>query len=328
MSDTLHKSTVTIAPKKLHQLGLPILKRYTLAITLVLLVCVSQYLYSGFLTPSNIVNIFAQNAPLGIIAVGMTLVMITGGFDLSVGSVFAIGATLYTSLVVGGMGLLEAFLLTTLVGVAAGSLNGALVTRLDVNPFVATLGTMSVFTGAALIYSNSQPYMTSSASFTLLGRGSLAGLPYSIWILAAFMLAGQLILSLSVYGRQIYAVGGNTEAARLAGLRVAVVRGSTYAICSGCAAVAGMIMASRLDLGQADMGRNMALDSIAVVVIGGTSLSGGRGAVWQTAIGLMLVAVLTNLLDSLAVSANYQLLIKGTIVVAAVALDAISRRHT
>ena len=126
---------------------------------------------------------------------------------------------------------------------------------------------------------------------------------------------------------KIYAVGGNTEAARLAGLRVALVRGSTYAICSACAAIAGMIMASRLDLGQADMGRNIALDSIAVVVIGGTSLSGGRGSVAQTAVGLMLVAVLTNLLDSLAVSANYQLLIKGTIVVAAVALDAISRRN-
>jgi len=309
------------------QSGLAYVRKYALLIMLVLLVFVSQYLYSGFLTPGNIVNLLAQNAPLGIVAVGMTLVMLTGGFDLSVGSVFAVGATFYTSLVVAGWGMPEAFVVTAILGFAAGSINGTLVTRLDVNPFVATLGTMSIFTGVALIYSNSYPYMTSSVLFTRLGRGGLFGLPFSIWMLAAFLVVGQALLSYSIYGRQIYAVGGNTEAARLAGLRVALIRGSTYAICSTCAAIAGMIMASRLDLGQADMGRNIALDSIAVVVIGGTSLSGGSGSVAQTAVGLMLVAVITNLLDSLAVGSNYQLLIKGTIVVAAVSLDAISRRN-
>jgi ribose transport system permease protein len=221
-----------------------------------------------------------------------------------------------------GWSLLPAAATTIAVGLLAGLCNGLIVTKLRVNPFVATLGTMSAFAGLALIYSKSQPIIVTDEAFTVLGRGYYFGVPIAIWILLAFLIGGEVVLSKTVYGRQLYAIGGNDEAARLAGLRTELLRASTYVVCSGCSVIAGMIIASRLALGQADIGATMALDSIAVVVIGGTSLLGGEGAIWQTAIGLLIVSALKNVLDSLAVDTNYQLLIKGIIVIVAVAIDA------
>lgn len=298
------------------------LRRYGMVIGLVLLVAASQAIYPQFLDPMNVRNILSQNAPVGIVAVGMTLVMITQGFDLSVGSVYAGGATLFAGLTVAGWPLWPAAATTIAVGLLAGSCNGLIVTRLKVNPFVATLGTMSAFAGLALIYSKSQPIIVTDEAFTVLGRGYFVGLPISIWILVAFLIGGEVVLSKTVYGRQLYAIGGNDEAARLAGLRTELLRASTYVVCSACSVIAGMIIASRLALGQADIGATMALDSIAVVVIGGTSLLGGEGSIWQTAIGLLIVSALKNILNSLAVDTNYQLLIKGIIVIVAVAIDA------
>jgi len=302
--------------------GLALVKRYGLVIVLALLVGVSQYLYPRFLDPQNLKNILSQNAPVGIIAVGMTLVMITGGFDLSVGSVYAAGATVYASLAVAGWSLPAAACATVLVGVLAGFVNGFVITRLKVNPFVATLGTMTAYSGLALIYSNSSPFVVADPGFTQFGRASGLGLPVSVWALFAFFAAGQFVLSKTVYGRTLFAIGGNNEASRLAGLPTEWLRTSTYVVSGACSAIAGMIIASRLAIGQADIGATMALDAIAIVVIGGTSLLGGEGAIWKTAIGMLIVAVLTNLLDSLAVDTNYQLVIKGVIVIAAVALDA------
>jgi ribose transport system permease protein len=299
-----------------------LVKRYGLIVVLVLLVGVSQYLYPRFLDPQNIKNILSQNAPVGIIAVGMTFVMITGGFDLSVGSVYAAGATIYASLAVAGWSFPVAAAATIAMGLVAGLVNGLIVTRLNVNPFVATLGTMTAYSGLALIYSNSSPFVVADPGFTQLGRGASLGLPVSIWILFAFFAVGQFVLAKTVYGRTLFAIGGNNEASRLAGLPTEWLRTSTYVVSGACASIAGMIIASRLAIGQADIGATMALDSIAIVVIGGTSLLGGEGAVWRTVIGMLIVAVLTNLLDSLAVDANYQLVIKGVIVIAAVALDA------
>lgn len=299
--------------------------RHGLLASLFLLVVVSEYLYPGFLMPQNIRNILGQSAPTGIVAVGMTFVMITGGFDLSVGSIYAAGATIYASLAVAGWPLPVAAVATVAIGSLAGLANGLIVTRLKVNPFVATLGTMSAFSGLALIYSNSSPFIAPDPAFAVLGRGQMLSIPISIWILLAFLVAGQLVLSRTVYGRQLYAIGGNDEASRLAGLRTAALRTSTYALSGACAAIAGMLIASRLGMGQADIGATMALDAIAVVVIGGTSLLGGEGSIWRTAIGLLIVAVLTNLLDSLAISSHYQLVIKGTIVIGAVAVDSLIR---
>lgn len=306
---------------------LHLLTKHGILIALLLLVAVSQFLYSGFLTPQNIKNILSQTAPTGIVAIGMTFVMITRGFDLSVGAVYATGATVYASLAAAGWPLPAAAVVTIMVGLAAGLINGVIITKLQVNAFVATLGTMSAFSGLALIYSNSSPFLVADPEFAVLGRGQFLSLPFTVWILAAALIIGQLVLSKTVYGRELYAIGGNDEAARLAGLRTTTLRASTYALGGACAALAGMMISSRLGIGQADIGGTMALDAIAVVVIGGTSLMGGEGSIWRTTIGLLIVAVLTNLLDSLAVSSDYQLVIKGSIVIVAVATDSLVRGH-
>ena len=290
----------------------------------VVLVIAASIVYSGFFDPQNLKNVLAQSAPVGIVAVGMTFVMIGGGFDLSVGAVFALGAVFFANRA-DAFGLWGAAAIVLLVSLACGVINGIVVTRLRVNPFVATLGTGSALGGAAYIYSKSAPQTPSHDGFQTLGKDYALGLPLSGWVMLAVFLVGAIVLARSVYGRSIYAIGGNNEAARLAGLRVDLLRGSTYVLAAICSGIGGMILSSKLGVGQADMGGTVALDAIAIVVIGGTSLLGGEGAMWRTAIGLMTIATLTNVFDSLAVSSNYQLVAKGSIVVGAVALDVFAR---
>jgi ribose transport system permease protein len=293
---------------------------------LIALVILCRVLYPGFLARDNIFNILTQNVQVGLIALGMTFVMIAGGFDLSVGAIYAAGATVY-AMEAKVMALPLAALLALTVGLIAGTTNGLIVTRLRVNPFVATLGTTSIFGGAAYLFSHSAPVLVDRPDFTVLGAGRWFGVPISLALLVVAYAIGSLVLAKTVYGRSLYAVGGNPEAARLAGLRVNFLKTSTYALVGVLSALGGMIIASRLSIGQADIAGTMSLDAIAIVIIGGTSLFGGSGAVWRTAVGLLLLAVLTNIFDALALDSNFQSLIKGAIVIGAVALDAFSRRR-
>ena len=273
----------------------------------------------------NLQNILSQSAPLGIVAVAMTFVIISGGFDLSVAAIFALGAVVFANRadVFGLWGAAGAVLV---VSVACGAINGFIITRMKVNPFVATLGTGSIFGGGAFLYSNSAPQVPEDFDFGLLGTGKWIGWPISIWILLAVFVIGAFVLARSIYGRSLYALGGNEEAARLSGIPVDLIRASAYVLTAVCAGIGGMILSSRLGVGQADMGGTLALDAIAVVVIGGTSLLGGEGAVWRTAIGLLIIATLTNVFDSLAINTNVQQVVKGVIVIFAVALDLYARR--
>jgi ribose transport system permease protein len=302
-----------------------VIRRGMIVWLLIALVILCRILYPGFLERGNIFNILSQNAQVGLIALGMTFVMIAGGFDLSVGAIYAAGATVY-AMEAKEMALPLAALMALTVGLVCGSLNGIIVTRLKVNPFVATLGTTSIFAGAAYLYSHSAPVLVDRPDFTVLGAGKWFGVPISLVLLIVAYIVGGVALSKTVYGRSLYAVGGNPEAARLAGLRVELLKTSTYALVGVLAAFGGMIIASRLSIGQADIAGTMSLDAIAIVIIGGTSLFGGSGAVWRTAVGLLLLAVLTNIFDALALDSNFQSLIKGAIVIGAVALDAYSRR--
>jgi ribose transport system permease protein len=300
---------------------------YGMLWALVILVIVAKIVYPGFFEVDNVKNLLSQSAPVGIVAVGMTFVMIGGGFDLSVGSIFALGAVFYAERA-DHFGLWGAAAVVIGISFLCGLINGFIVTKLKVNPFVATLGSGSAFGGAAFIYSHSAPETPDDFSFGNLGTNAWGGVPISIWIMVIVFLVGGVILARSVYGRSIYAIGGNNEAARLSGLRVDLLRASTYVLTAVCAGIGGMILASRLGVGQADMGGSIALDSIAIVVIGGTSLLGGEGAMWRTAVGLLTIATLTNVFDSLAVSTNYQLVVKGCIVVGAVALDLFARSRS
>ena len=300
--------------------------RFGMVWLLLLLVLWAQLTYPGFLAWGNLQNLLSQNAQLGIIAVGMTYVMIARGLDLSVGATYAGCAVVYAQLAL-TLPIPLAFVLTLLVGAAAGAINGAIITLLKVNPFVATLGTGSVFGGAAFLFSNSSPVLNNEPGFDWLGLGMIAAVPVSVWLMVIVFLIAGFILSRTAYGRSIFAIGGNPEAARLAGLRVEALSASTYTLVGVCAAIGGCIIASRLSVGQADVGSTIVLDVIAVVVIGGTSLFGGEGAMWRTAVGLLIIAIIRNVSQSSGFDVNVESVITGAIVVGAVALDAFARRR-
>lgn len=299
--------------------------RYGIVVILIVLLVASAFAYPNFLAVGNVMNLLSENAPAGIMAIGMTFVILTGGFDLSIGGIYAGTATLAASI---GMhqSVGIAIVCALGAGLVAGAINGTIVTVLKVNPFVATLGTGLGFTGVALIYSNAAPFIVNKAGFQTIGTGGIGPVPYSVLLLAALFLAGQVALAFTRYGRAIYAIGSNDEASRLAGLPTMRLRWSAYVISGLCAGFAGYLVASRLGEGQANIGSTIALDVIAMVVVGGTSLTGGEGAVWRSGVGLMILATLSNVFDSLSLNANWQLVIKGSIIIAAVASERLLRR--
>jgi ribose transport system permease protein len=295
-------------------------------VVFVLLVIVSAVADPQFLTPTNLWNMLLQWAPVGLMAVGMTYVIIAGGFDLSVGGVYAGAAVLFAGLT-NAVGILPALVITLAAGTCVGLVNGIIVTGLQVNPFVTTLGTGFVVRGLALVATGATPILVMKDGFDWLGSGYVLGAPVPAILLVLALLLGGFVLRFTVFGRGVFAVGGGEEAARLSGVPVKPVRTFTYVITGFLAALAGMILASRLGTGQADVGANIELDVITVVVVGGTALAGGEGAMWRTAVGIGLLAVLGNSFDRLQISPFWQLVIKGLIVVLAVAVDSYGRRH-
>jgi ribose transport system permease protein len=300
-----------------------VLLKYGMAWMLIAILIGAEVVYRDFYKWTNIENLFSQAVPVGIVAVGMTFVMIAGGFDLSVGGTFGFAAVFFANRF-DSWGLWGAAAATLLIGAGLGAVNGLIVTRLKVNPFVATLGTGSIFFGFAYLFSHSAPQTPFDPSFGQLGLGRWV-FPISVWLLIAALVIGGFVLHRGVYGRTLFAVGGNTEAARLAGLRVSLARGSTYVWTGTLAALGGLILASRLGTGEANMGASVPLDAIAIVVIGGTSLLGGEGAMWKTAVGLTIIGTLTNVFNALAIDSNWQSVVKGAVVVGAVALDMFAR---
>jgi ribose transport system permease protein len=316
--DTSATPKVADRASRVRSLGL-ISLRYGMIWALVLLVIVAQLIYPTFLTTANLRNMMGQNAPVAIIAVGMTLVIICGGFDLSVGSVYGLGAVTFAT-VSGHASLSISVLAAVLVGSLAGLINALIISVLKVNPFVATLATASGFLGIAFVYSKSSPVVVAQGHDGL-GLGKISGIPISGLIAIAVFLVGGLALSRTILGQNIYAVGGSAEAARLAGLRVNLVRGSTYVIVAALSGLAGAIDCSKLGVAQADQGQTMPLLAITVVILGGTALLGGEGAMWRTLIGLFIIGTLTNLFDSLAINTAVQLIVQCTVLVVAVGFD-------
>ncbi len=302
-----------------------LLLRYGMVVVLVVMVLTTVVLDPQFLDRQNLQNLALQWAPVGLMAVGMTYVIISGGFDLSVGGIYAVGAVLYAA-VAQENNTMIAIVVTLLAGALIGVVNGLVITRLDVNPFVATLGMGFVLRGLALVTTSAAPILVFRDSFTTLGAGRFLGIPIPVLILIVSLIAGGLVLSRTIYGRYVYAVGGGEEAARLSGIPTNRVKASVYVMTGVGAALAGMIIASRLGSGQADIGAYLELDVITVVVVGGTALAGGEGAMWRTTVGITILAVLGNSFDRLQVNPFWQLVIKGLIIILAIAADSYSRR--
>jgi ribose transport system permease protein len=300
--------------------------RFAMIGVLIALVIAARIIYSGFLDVGNIKNLLANDAPVGLVAIGMTFVLIGGGFDLSVGGIFAAAGVLYATLA-NSMPVGVAFMLMVPIAILMGLANGLVITRLHVNAFVATLGSASIFSGIAFLINTTGSVPVDKLSFAYLGSAQWLGIPVLIWILAIGFILGALLLSRTVYGRSVYIVGGNAEAARLAGMRVSAIQASTYALTALAAAIAGMLLASQTSVGQANVGTNITLDSIAIVIIGGTSLRGGQGAMWRTLVGLLIIATIDSVFNSMAWNSSVQSIAKGVIVIVAVALDAWTQRR-
>ena len=281
-----------------------------------------------FLTWGNLFNLLDQNAGVGIVAVGSTIVFIAGGFDLSVGAVYVI-AGVVAALAAPHVGAGAALTLGVLVGLASGIVNGLLTTVGRINAFVATLATATMIGGLAVAVTNGAYIEVSDPSFTLLGRGSLGRLTYPSLVWIVFTVICAVVLHRTRFGRYVFASGGNQEAARLSGVRVGVVRAACFALSGLSAGLAGILLVSRTATGQAaGASFDLVVLAVAGIVIGGTSILGGEGAIWRTILGVLLLAMIGNGFDLLNVDPNYQDVVRGAIIAIAVGIDAWARRSS
>lgn len=287
-----------------------------------LLLCAALTLLSDrFLTVNNLLNVTRQVSINAIISVGMTLIILTGGIDLSVGSIVAFCGSITAGLLASGVAILPAVIIGTAVGACLGLINGLLVTKADIPPFIATLGTMTAARGFTLVYTDGRPITGMDEAFRFLGGGYIAGIPVPVVIMAIIFITAYVVLKQTRFGRYIYAIGGNEEASRLSGIQTKKILLSVYTIGGLLAGFSGIIMASRLNSAQPTAGMGFELDAIAAVVLGGTSLSGGVGTIGGTLIGAMIIGILDNGLNLLNVSSFYQQVAKGAVILLAVFVD-------
>jgi len=276
-----------------------------------------------FIQPGNLRNVLLQISMDGIVACGLTLVILLGGLDLSVGAVTALSGVLFVIAL--PLGIVFAGLLALLAGAAVGLLNGVLIGKIKLNSLIVTLGTMAAVQGAAFWLSRGNPIPGPGGDFEMLGGGFLLYVPLPIVFFALVILGGHFLLQHTRFGRDLYATGGNREAARLADIAVESRECWAYVLCALLAAFSGMILASRLNTGSPIIGQDTPLQAIAAIVLGGTSLYGGRGSILSTVIGISIIGVLSNGLNLLNVSPAYQWAIKGSVLILVAGLDSARR---
>lgn len=316
-----------VLPTAVSRLRISVLRDYGIVVSFLALFLTLSITSDVFLTKRNLLNILDQSAAVGLMACGGTIVIIAGGFDLSVGAIFAISGIVATKLVF-HMDPAPALLLGALTGLAIGVGNGVLTTAGRINPIVATIASSIIIRGIALVMTGGFLVNVVDPSFTSLGRGEVGGIHYSVVVWAVFAVLCGIILRQTTFGRYIFASGGNPEAARLSGISVGLIRTAAYAISGLSAGLAGIIVASRVATGQADAGTGIELSVIAAIVIGGTSILGGEGAIWRTILGVLLLALIGNGFNLLGVNPIYQQILQGGIILSAVAVDAWARRGT
>jgi ribose/xylose/arabinose/galactoside ABC-type transport system permease subunit len=291
------------------------LKQFGSYLTLTILVIVSSFLAPKFLTEVNIFTMLRQAAALGIVAVGQTFVILTAGVDLSVSSMLSLSVVLVTSMYQYNDALLiPLFLLVIVIGVIVGIMNGFFITQLRIPPIIMTLGMLTLVQGLGLMYTKGVPQNTLSETFRNLGLGKVGIVPIPVIFFAVIVVIAIVILNYTNFGRYVYAVGGNPEAARLSGVNVKLVTMTTYIISAICAAIAGYVLAARIGVGDNWVGGTINLDSVAAVVIGGTSFTGGRGGVITTIAGVLILSILYNLLLLMGVVYFWQEVVKGIVI--------------
>ncbi|WP_410108745.1 ribose ABC transporter permease [Vibrio cholerae] len=294
-------------------------------IALLFLVVVVSFLNPNFFTVDNLLNILRQTSVNAIIAVGMTLVILTAGIDLSVGSVLALCGAFAASLIAMEVPVLVAVPTALLAGAALGAISGIIIAKGKVQAFIATLVTMTLLRGVTMVYTDGRPISTgftdTADTFAWFGTGYALGIPVPVWLMVVVFAGAWYLLNHTRFGRYVYAVGGNESATRLSGINVDRVKIGVYAICGLLAALAGIIVTSRLSSAQPTAGMGYELDAIAAVVLGGTSLMGGKGRIMGTLIGALIIGFLNNALNLLDVSSYYQMIAKAVVILLAVLVD-------
>jgi ribose/xylose/arabinose/galactoside ABC-type transport system permease subunit len=293
---------------------------------LVLLSALLALLSPHFLSVSNLRNVLEQTAINAVVAVGMTFVIITGGIDLSVGSIVAFSGVLLAATLAAGAPVPVAIAAGLATGAVCGLANGLLITRGRLPPFIATLGMMSVARGAALVFTEGRPVSGFEAGFRALATERVLGVPVPVLTVAAVYVAAHLLLTRTRFGRYVYAIGGNEEATRLSGVAVRFHKTMVYVLCGATSALAAVLLTARLNSAQPIAGIMYELDAIAATVIGGTSLLGGSGSLGGTLVGALIMGVLRNGLNLLGVSSYLQQIVIGAVIIVAVLVDSLLKR--
>ncbi|MEZ6854663.1 ribose ABC transporter permease [Halodesulfovibrio aestuarii] len=294
-------------------------------IALIIMIVVVSLLNPHFFTTGNILNILRQTAVNAIIAVGMTMVILTAGIDLSVGSILALCGAIGASLIASELPVLVAIGASLTAGAIVGGVTGIIIAKGKVQAFIATLVAMTLVRGLTLVYTDGRPISTGftdvADNFATIGTGYLLGVPVPVWIMAITFLAAWYLLNHTRLGRYIYALGGNEAATRLSGINVDRIKITVYALSGLLSALAGLIVTSRLSSAQPTAGAGYELDAIAAVVLGGTSLMGGKGSIIGTLLGALIIGFLNNALNLLDVSSYYQMIAKALVILLAVLID-------
>lgn len=301
------------------------LRDYGIVVSFVVLFVVLCFASDAFLSTTNLLNILDQWSPTLIMAAAATLLFVAGGFDLSIGSVFGLAGVI-AAVLADDIGVVWALLAGVGAGALCGWLNGVVSTVGRINPFITTLASMMMILGVAEIISGGNLISVATPDFATLGSGKLLGVAYTIWVAVAVIAVCTFLLSRTVYGRFVYATGGNPEAAWLSGVSVNRVRTIAFVISGAAAGIAGVLAASRVSTGQADAGGlDVAFDAITGVFLGGISMAGGEGAVWRAVLGVLLLALIGNGFNLLGVDATYQRIVQGTIILVAVGASSWAR---
>lgn len=308
-------------------------RKYAIVLILVGMVALLSVMTRGtFLQTQNLINVVRQMSVIAMLAIGLTVVIISTGIDLSVGSIVALSAVVASSLAQAPgatnqmypdlhLPVIVAIVAGLLVGAAAGFVNGFLIANFRIAPFIATLGMMTAARGLALIYSDGRPISKLEPGFNFLGQGEILGVPVPIVLLAVVAVGSHLMLNNTRFGRHVYAIGGNEQAARVSGINLSRVKIGIYTFSGLLAGLGGMVLAGRIGSGNPQLGTGAELDAITAAVIGGTSFSGGIGTIWGTIVGALIIGSLNTGLDLLNVSPFMQQVVKGVIIVLAIIID-------
>ncbi len=309
-----------------------VFQKYAIVLILLAMILLVSILSPAFLQVRNLLNVVRQISVIGLLGMGVTLAIIALGIDLSSGSVLALAAVVAASLAQRPdwaeakfpglvLPLIVPILAGLIIGLICGWINGFLIAQFKIPPFIATLGMMTVARGFALLYSDGRPISSLTDSYNFIGQGEVFGFPIPILILLFMALVTHVILNYTRFGRYVYAIGGNEQAARVSGINIDKVKIGIYTYAGLLSGLAGIVLSSRISSGQPGLGQGYELDAIASAVIGGTSFAGGVGTVWGTMVGALIIGVLNNGLDLLNVSAYWQQIVKGAIIVVAIIID-------